>query len=373
MPISLTPSRRQLLTGIGAGAVAASVPFGFGGPALAAGATIGAIYVGPRDDFGWNQAHAAGMKAIAKLPNITVLEAENIPETDDVAKQMDDMVAKGAQLIFATSFGYFDPFMLDAAKRHPNVQFRHCAGLWQKGVHPDNAGSYFGYIHENQFLSGIAAGYATKSNKIGFIGAKPIVQVNRNASAFLLGARSVNPKVELHMVYTGDWALHDKEVAAVDMLQSKGVDVITCHVDGPKQLAERCEQKGVFVCGYHVDQSPIAPTRYLTGAEWNWEKVYSTMALLTMTGKKAPNFTRGSLLEGITRMSAYSSAVGEEARKAIEDKKAKFIKGSEPIFIGPLKDNKGNSVINEGDVYQRTDERVETVNWLVEGTIEETL
>eukprot|EP01035_Chromulina_nebulosa_P007837 gene7837-10598_t len=32
--------------------------------------------------------------------------------------------------------------------------------------------------------------------------------------------------------------------------------------------------RGMFLCGYHANQSPLAPEKYLTGAEWNWEALY---------------------------------------------------------------------------------------------------
>ena len=94
--------------------------------ARAADTTIGFIYVGPRDDFGWNQAHAVAAEALKTVPGIKVVEEENVPETAAVAKTMESMIKlDGATLIFATSFGYFDPFMVDMAKKFPNVQFRH--------------------------------------------------------------------------------------------------------------------------------------------------------------------------------------------------------------------------------------------------------
>ncbi len=53
------------------------------------------------------------------------------------------------------------------------MQFRHCGGLWTE-KDPKNAGSYFGYIAQGQYLNGIVAGHTTKSKKIGFVAAKPI-------------------------------------------------------------------------------------------------------------------------------------------------------------------------------------------------------
>ena len=91
----------------------------------------------------------------------------------------------GATLIFPTSFGYFNPFMLEEAKKFPNVEFRHPTGLWKKGKDSDNAGGYYSYMDQGHYVNGIAAGLSTKTNKIGYIAAKPIgLLVLRNVNSF---------------------------------------------------------------------------------------------------------------------------------------------------------------------------------------------
>ena len=150
--------------------------------------------------------------------------------------------ARRRQLIFPTSFGYFDPHVLVMAKKYPDVMFLHCGGLWNEKVHPKNVGSYFGYIDECQYLSGIVAGHTTKSKKLGFVAAKPIPQVRRNINAFELGARSVDPKITCTVIFTGDWSMPVKEAEATNSLIDQGVDVVTCHVDSPKVVVENAEK-----------------------------------------------------------------------------------------------------------------------------------
>src|SRR5262249_23531192 len=147
----------------------------------------------------------------------------------------------GAKLIFPTSFGYFDPHVLALAKENPTVTFLHCGGLWTEGKHPSNVGSYFGYIDECQYISGIVAANVTKSKKLGFVAAKGIPQVRRNINAFALGARSVDPSITVTVIFTGDWSLPVKEAEATNSLIDQGVDVVTCHVDSPKVVIENAE------------------------------------------------------------------------------------------------------------------------------------
>ncbi|MBV5294240.1 MULTISPECIES: BMP family ABC transporter substrate-binding protein [Curvibacter] len=332
--------------------------------------TVGVIYVGPRDDYGYNQAHAQAAAELKKLPGIKVVEEENVPETAAVQKTMTGMIAQdGAGLLFPTSFGYFDPHILALAPKYPDVRFSHCGGLWTEGKHPKNVGSFFGYIDECQYLNGVVAGHMSKSRKIGFVAAKPIPQVLRNINAFLLGARSVHPDITCSVIFTGDWSMAVKEAEATNSLADQGVDVFTMHVDGPKVVVETAAKRGKMVCGYHASQAKLAPAAYLTGAEWNWLTAYKTIIEAAQAGKPHPNFLRGGLKEGYVKMSPYGSSVSEAAKKNADEVKAKMLAGSFDIFKGPLKDNKGNTILAAGKVLKQTDLELEKMNYLVEGVV----
>jgi simple sugar transport system substrate-binding protein len=362
--------RRRALQLISGAAAAAALP-GFSRSALAADKlVVGVIYVGPRDDYGYNQAQAQAAAALKKMPGVKVVEQEKVAETTDVQTTMASMIEQdGATLLFPTSFGYFDPHVLRVAEKYPKVRFAHCGGLWTEGKHPKNTGSYFGYIDECQYLNGVAAGYASKSKKIGFIAAKPIPQVLRNINAFAMGARSVDPKISCQLIITGDWSLPVKEAEAANSLIDQGVDVVTCHVDSPKVIIETAEKRGIYTCGYHVNQAALAPKGYLTGAEWNWLTAYTLHVKDAMEGKPMKNFLRGGLKEGFVKMSAYGKAVPDAAKKKADGIKAQMMKGDYVLFKGPLKDNTGKEVIAAGTSLKQTDPVLEQMNYLVEGVI----
>ena len=193
------------------------------------------------------------------MPGIKVVEEEKVPETDAVEKTMESMInLDGATLLFPTSFGYYNPHMIKMAAKYPKLRFEHCGGLWSD-KDPKNAGSYFGYIDEAQHVAGIVAGYMSKSGKLGFVAAKPIPQVLRNINAWTLGAKLANPKITTQVIFTGDWSMPVKEAEATNSLIDQGVDVITCHVDGPKTVVENAARRGAMVTGYHVNQAVLAP------------------------------------------------------------------------------------------------------------------
>ncbi|MFN9471709.1 BMP family ABC transporter substrate-binding protein [Acidovorax sp.] len=370
MPRLAHPNRRESLQSLAALGVAGTL----GGWALQANAqaplTVGVIYVGPRDDYGYNQAHAQAAAELKKMPGVKVVEEENVPETAAVQKTMTGMIAQdGAKLLFPTSFGYFDPHLLALAAKYPDVRFSHCGGMWTEGKHPKNAGSFFGYIDECQYLNGVVAGHMSKSGKIAFIAAKPIPQVLRNINAFTLGARSVKPGITCSVIFTGEWSMAVKEAEATNSLADQGCDVFTMHVDGPKVIVETAAKRGKMVCGYHASQAKLAPQAYLTGAEWNWLTAYTTIIEAARTGKPHPNFLRGGLKEGFVKMSAYGPAVSDAAKKQADETKAKMVAGGFDIFKGPLKTNKGKEVVASGKSFKQTDLELEKMDYLVEGVL----
>ena len=359
-------NRRDTLKSLAALSAVGASPFALAQKPI----TVGVVYVGPRDDYGYNQAQAEAAAALKKMAGVKVVEEENVPETTAVQKTLAGMIAQdGATLLFPTSFGYFDPHMLAVAAKNPNVRFAHCGGLWTAGKHPPNTASYFGYIDECQYLNGVVAGHMSKSGKLGFIAAKPIPQVLRNINAFTLGARSVKPGITTQVIFTGDWAMPVKEAEATNSLADQGVDVFTMHVDGPKVVVETAAKRGKMACGYHASQARLAPQAYLTGAEWNWLTAYTSFVEAARAGKPHPNFVRGGLKEGFVKMSPYGPAVSDAAKKEADGVKAQMLAGGFDIFKGPLKDNKGNVVIAAGKAMKQTDLELEKMNYLVEGVV----
>jgi simple sugar transport system substrate-binding protein len=209
----------------------------------------------------------------------------------------------------------------------------------------------------------------SKTKKIGFVAAEPIPQVLLNVNSFTLGARSVDPSITTQVIFTGEWSLAVKEAEATNALADQGADVVTCHVDGPKVVIETAERRGIYTCGYHADQSSLAPNGYLTGAEWNWATVYKDFIEKALAGEPIPNFTRGGLAEGFVKTSPYGPAVTEEAKKHADEVKAEIVAGGYSVIKGPLADNTGNEVVPAGTAYEETAIELESMDYLVEGVI----
>ncbi|GAB7387121.1 BMP family ABC transporter substrate-binding protein [Bacillaceae bacterium] len=331
------------------------------------GNAIGFIFVGVRDDHGYNQAAYLGSKAVEDaFPEMKVLRKENVPETAEAERVMEEMIRSGAKIIFPTSYGHLEP-ALEVAKRHPDVVFFHQGGLKTA----ENVGTYFGTIWEPVYLAGVAAGKMSKTGKLGYIASVPIPQVLLNINAFTLGARSVNPNVTTKVVFTGSWCDPGQQANATNSLIDEGVDVLTQHQDCTKTIIETAERRGVMTVGYHADASELAPNGWITGSVWNWPKLYVEMVKTAKEGKfKGSPYDgkfRGGLKEDIVQLAPFGSRVPEDVKKLVEMKKADIIAGKLHPFQGPVKDQNGNVVIAEGEI--PSIEKLETMDYFVEGVI----
>jgi simple sugar transport system substrate-binding protein/basic membrane protein A len=335
--------------------------------------TIGFLYVGPKDDFGYNQAAYEGSLAVQEaFPDAEILQAENVPETAEAEAVMEDMVEQGADLIFPTSYGHLE-FAAKVAAAHPEVMFVHQGGL-EAEPKLDNLGTYFGTVYEPVYTAGIAAGKASETGKLGYIYAFPIPQTLANINAFTLGAQSVNPDIETIAIATGSWCDPGQQTQAVTSLLNQDVDVITQHQDCTKTIIETTEEAGAMTVGYHYDASELAPEGWITGSEWNWGPLYIDIVQTVIDGGFAESDYNGDYRVGLQTgdnpfvQSAFGSMVDAETQSLIEETKEAFVNGGSP-FAGPVKNQDGDEVYAEGE--QPTYAEVETMDFFVKGVVGE--
>ena len=333
--------------------------------------TVGFLYVGPKNDYGWNQSHAVAAQRIARMEGVKLIEQENVPETVEAEKVMEGMIRQdGARVIFASSFGYW-PSVLKVARKYPDALFAHIGALWKDGD-PKNTIGFRGYMEEPHYLCGVAAGHMSKTGKIAFIGSKPVYFIFNNGNGFILGARSVNPKIACQVVITGDWNNPVREAEVTNGLIDQGVDVIVANVDSAKVVIENAERRGIWSCGYHTDVSALAPKGFLTGAEWNWA-AGGQFVKAWQTGGSYPNLLRGGFKRDMVALSPFGRAVPEDVRAKVLEARQGFVDDSLKLYRGPLKDNEGNVVLKEGEVIANDDNKFKlNVKFIVEGGIGKT-
>ncbi len=339
------------------------------------GATkVGFIFVGPKDDYGYNQAAYQGSQALKeKFPDIEVLTAENVPEDDNATRVMEKMISDGATIIFATSYGHLDP-ATKVAEAHPEVAVVQQGNFIQGAILP-NMGTYFGTVYEPVYLAGIAAGKATKTNKLGYVYAFPIPQTIANINAFQLGAQSVNPAAETLVVNTSNWCDPAKQAEAAKSLFAQGVDVITQHQDCTATITKAAEEAGKMVVGYHADASELAPKGWVAGSEWAWADLYADIVSVARSGaftgsKYNANFRVG-FKDGANPFvqSKFGSMVDDATKALIEEKKTEISGADGSPFKGPVMAQDGSEMFPAGVPDYATVESKNTV--FVKGVVGE--
>ncbi len=321
------------------------------------------IYVGPHDDHGWSQAHDVGRLYVqhALGSKVKTTFKENVPEGPQTCQVIESLVRDGNKIIFSTSFG-FQTCMVSEAKKHPDVKFEQATGT----ARSKNLAEYFGAAEDAIYLSGMAAGAATKKGVIGYVVPFAIPEVIRHANAFALGAQATHPGAKVRLIWTNSWLDVAKETKAAQSLVAAGSDVLGQNVDSPA-TGQFAKKKGVPWVGYDSDAHTFAPKQWLTAAVYNWGPYYLRRVKAAMSGSWKTGFYYGNLKDGLVGLAAYGPKVTAQTKAAIAAKKAKLLNGTFYEFAGPLYDQKGKLRVKKGQRLSVTD--LYAMNWLVRGVI----
>jgi basic membrane protein A and related proteins len=324
---------------------------------------VGALHVGSIHDLGYNQAMHDGLVQMQKnIPGLKVIEAENVSESADAQRVMENMIQQGAKLIFPQSFGYLEP-ALNVAKRHPDVTFEHPAG---NKLAP-NLGTFWSDTTSFEYLMGVIAGKSTKTNKLGWVIGYPIPNILTSINAFQLGARSVNPKATTQVIVINSWVDPAKEAEAVNAFADNGVDVVTMIVDSPASIVQTAGKRNIMSIGFHcLCVESVAGNGWLTGIGFTWGPLFTKFAKEVMAGTWKSRNIVGSMQEGYTAIAPYGPRVNDATKQLVEQTKAGLISGKLQIFRGPIVDNQGKVRIKAGEV-GNVDQLLSTTDWLVEG------
>jgi basic membrane protein A len=212
---------------------------------------------------------------------------------------------------------------------------------------PANLGTYFGAAEEARYLSGIAAGKATKNNKLGYVAAFPIPEVIRGINAFTLGAQSVNPDATVQVSWTKTWFDPTIEKQAAESLLDAGVDVLAQHQD-TTAAGVAAEAKGAKWVGYNSDVKEAAPAAWLTAPTWNWGPYYSKTSKAVADGTCPADEYYGSMADGMVTLASFGESVDADTQASITTKGEEIIAGTFAPFTGPISDQDGKEVLADG-------------------------
>ena len=320
---------------------------------------VAVVYLGVPDDKGWTYQHEQGIAAAEAETGVTIKRVENVLDNADSEKTFEQLASEGYNLIFATSFGYGAP-MAKVAAKYPEV-----CNQWATGAKflltkdgggeyatfddvPKNLGTYFGAAEEARYLSGLAAGKATKKGQIGYVAAFPIPEVIRGINAFTLGVRAMNPSATVKVSWTSTWFDPTKEKQAAEALLDSGVDVIAQHQD-TTEPGVAAEAAGAYWVGYNSDVREAAPKAFLTAPTWNWGPFYAKTIEAVKGGTCPSDEYYGNMADGMVTLADPSELVDADAAAEIEAKTAAIKDGSFAPFTGPIRNQDGDEVLKAGE------------------------
>ena len=272
----------------------------------------------------------------------------NVPEGQECYDTAMDLVDEGCNIIFADSFGH-EPFMIDAAKEHPEVQFCHSTGTRAHTEGLKNYHNAFASIYEGRYLAGIAAGMklnemiengteingvkvTAENAKIGYVGAFTYAEVVSGYTSFYLGAKSVCPTVTMDVTFTGSWYDEALEKEGAQKLIAGGCNLISQHADS-LGAPTACENAGVPNVSYNGSTQAAGPNTYIISSRINWAPYYEYAIQCVIDGKAIDADWTGTLATGsvvLTELNTNVAAAGTQ--EAIDAAMAKLESGELHVY-----------------------------------------
>jgi basic membrane lipoprotein Med (substrate-binding protein (PBP1-ABC) superfamily) len=320
-------------------------------------AVIAFAFVGPASDEGWTWTHDQGRQAVqAAFPKAKTIFVENVPYSADASRTFRQFVSEGAQMIITNS-NYGD-FLYDVAKSAPEVAFLHCDDRQIQ----DNIGVFYPSHWYPSYVTGVAAGAMSTSNKLGYIASFPVPTSFTGSNAFLMGARSVKPEATLQVVVINSWFDPQASTQAARALIDNGADVLFGIMDEPGylQVAEQLGKKAVML---NTDSRKYGPKAYVSSIMFDFRKFYTEQVRARLEGR----WTSGQFLlpfgDGTDR-DAWGETVPADAAKVADEARSKILGGWSP-FAGEIRDNKGTVKVAAGHTMSETE--IYNWNWPIDG------
>ena len=333
---------------------------------------VGVLHItDPAEGSGYTYTHDIGIQGMQKslgLADNQIVRKNNVSDSDEVAIQtaIEELIEDGCNIIFATSWGYMETCKA-YADEYPDIIFSHGTGYMSNGT---NFNNYFGRIYQARYLSGIAAGLKTETNKIGYVASwgKDNSEVTGGLNAFAMGVYSVNPNAEVYVKTTNSWYDPEGEAAAADALIALGADVLSQHCDTPNPMTA-AEEAGVFGIGYNSDMSKDAPNAVLTSVVWDWSAYYTKAVKDVIDGTWDGSNYFGGMAEGLVNIAPLSDLCKDGTKEAIDEAKAKIESGDWDVFWGVIETNDGTTGGEEG---KSLDDATITggINWYFKNVVE---
>ena len=303
----------------------------------------------------------------------------NIPEGQECYDAAAELVDAGCSIVFADSFGHED-YMIQAAKKFPEVQFCHATGTQAHTAGLDNFHNAFASIYEGRYLAGVAAGlklnemiengqFAADEAKIGYVGAFTYAEVISGYTSFFLGARSVCPTATMEVTFTGSWYDETAEKEAANKLIANGCKLISQHADS-MGAPTACETAGVPNVSYNGSTVSACPTTFIVSSRINWAPYFEYMVSQVLAGEPIATDWTGDISTGSVVLTDVNEQVAAaNTVESIAAAKDALVAGQLEVFDTATFTVNGGEVLTSHQADVDTDEAYTPDTEVIEGGI----
>lgn len=219
--------------------------------------------VGGVNDGSFNQSAWEGLQRAAENFGCEVKYIESKGDADFVPN-IESFLDEDYDLIICTGYVMADA-VRDAAELNPDQKFAIVDDASNADL--DNVTCMMFEQEQASYLVGLAAGYTTESNVVGFVVGQANETMNSFGYGYLAGVLDANPDATILQYNANSFGDASAGKTAVNTMVTKGADVVF-HAAGGTGLGviDGCKENGIWAIGVDSDQSPLAPETILTSA-----------------------------------------------------------------------------------------------------------
>ncbi|MFR2047278.1 MAG: BMP family lipoprotein [Lachnospiraceae bacterium] len=300
--------------------------------------------VGGVNDGSFNQSAWEGLQRAAENFGCEVKYIESKGDADFVPN-IESFLDEDYDLIICTGYVMADA-VRDAAELNPDQKFAIVDDASNADL--DNVTCMMFEQEQASYLVGLAAGYTTESNVVGFVVGQANETMNSFGYGYLAGVLDANPDATILQYNANSFGDASAGKTAVNTMVTKGADVVF-HAAGGTGLGviDGCKENGIWAIGVDSDQSPLAPETILTSALKRVDNACYDATKKAILGTLEGGVATYDLAAGGVDIAPTTDNLSKDVLEKIEDAK-------KDIIAGDLVVPKNQEEFEEkyGDVYE---------------------
>ena len=300
--------------------------------------------VGGVNDGSFNQSAWEGLQRAAENFGCEVKYIESKGDADFVPN-IESFLDEDYDLIICTGYVMADA-VRDAAELNPDQKFAIVDDASNADL--DNVTCMMFEQEQASYLVGLAAGYTTESNIVGFVTGAANETMNSFGYGYCAGVLDANPDATILQYNANNFGDASGGKTAVNTMVTKGADVVF-HAAGGTGIGviDGCKENKIWAIGVDSDQSPLAPETILTSALKRVDNACYDATKKTILGTLEGGVETYDLAAGGVDIAPTKDNLSKDVLEKIEDAK-------KDIIAGDLVVPKNQEEFEEkyGDVYE---------------------